>query len=47
MPPIRRMFCIRPFTGCRPCGRSNVANGTQTRSIQPLSMAGRLYHQVG
>jgi hypothetical protein len=38
---------MRPRIGCSPCGSSKVANGTQTRSIQPLSIAGWLYHQVG
>ena len=46
-PPISRMFCIRPWIGCRPFGSSKVTCGTHTRSIQPLSIAGRLYHQVG
>jgi len=47
MPPSSRMFCISPLIGARPVGSSKVTNGTHTRSIQPLSIAGRLYHQVG
>ena len=43
----RWMFVISGWIGPGPSGIRNVRSGVQTRSSQPLSMAGRPYHQVG